>query len=193
MGDYFQSAAPLTASGAPSAAYGAVLHSIAGVFAGNAQFTSTYGAHPTAETFVTSLYQNVLGRAPDADGFAGYVAFLKSAGGSGPSVQAMADLALTFTQSAEAKSLSTGPIKAWLAQGATGTYPATISGLPALSPTYDGADTSWGDPGVGGQLLRPPPSGSPTTTTEAGPHTIGLTGVAHDGMHAVAAGHLLHG
>lgn len=191
--NYFQSVASLPASGTPSATYGAVLHSIAGVFAGNAQFTSIYGVQPMAETFVTTLYQNVLGRAPDADGFAGYVAFLKSAGGSGPSVQAMADLALTVTQSAEAKSLSTGPIKAWLAQGAAGTFPATISGLPALAPTSDGGDSFWGDPGVGGQSLRPPPGGSTTATTEASPHTVGLTGVADAGPHAMAAGHLLHG
>jgi serralysin len=50
---------------------GASLLTIANEFTVNqAEFDRIYGANPTDEVFISNLYQNVLHRAPDADGFA---------------------------------------------------------------------------------------------------------------------------
>ncbi|MTJ82170.1 MAG: DUF4214 domain-containing protein [Telmatospirillum sp.] len=126
---YFSSTAPLSATGAQPSNYASVLSSIAQVFASNTQFTATYGSAPTAQAFVTALYQNILGRAPDAAGLAGYVAYLTSTAGASPSVASMASLALAFVNSAEAKADATAPIQAWLQGGVNGSYASTIPGI----------------------------------------------------------------
>jgi Domain of unknown function (DUF4214)/Putative Ig domain/Ig-like domain from next to BRCA1 gene/Matrixin len=56
---------------------GATLDSISQGFAGSAEFQSTYGSLNNTQ-FVTLLYQNVLGRAPDAGGLAFWVGQLNS-------------------------------------------------------------------------------------------------------------------
>jgi Domain of unknown function (DUF4214) len=56
---------------------GASIASIATSFASSAEFTQTYGALSNAQ-FVTLVYQNVLGRAPDANGNAGWLAQLNN-------------------------------------------------------------------------------------------------------------------
>lgn len=48
---------------------GLQLRGMADAFAGSAEFSSRYGANSTNETFVTTLYRNVLDRAPDQVGF----------------------------------------------------------------------------------------------------------------------------
>lgn len=45
---------------------------------GQKEFIEKYGANPTDEAFVTKLYNNVLGRDPDADGFNFWMNALKS-------------------------------------------------------------------------------------------------------------------
>lgn len=52
--------------------HGATLKGLAASFISSPEFTQKYGANPSNETFVTSLYFNVLHRAPDAGGFAAY-------------------------------------------------------------------------------------------------------------------------
>jgi V8-like Glu-specific endopeptidase len=51
---------------------------IANQFIGSAEFTARYGSALTNTQFVTALYQNVLGRAPDPVGLAGWVGALNS-------------------------------------------------------------------------------------------------------------------
>jgi hypothetical protein len=48
---------------------GMSLESIAGMFTQNDEFTKMYGATRSAESFLTTLYQNILHRAPDQGGF----------------------------------------------------------------------------------------------------------------------------
>jgi hypothetical protein len=48
---------------------GAALLQVAEAFIGSAEFAQKYGANPSDTEFVTLLYQNVLGRLPDQDGF----------------------------------------------------------------------------------------------------------------------------
>lgn len=62
-------------------------------FVGSAEFAQRYG-QPTNAGFVTLLYNNVLGRAPDASGYAGWLSALN--GG-----MARADAVLGFSESAE--------------------------------------------------------------------------------------------
>jgi len=52
---------------------GAALPQVSAAFIGSAEFVSKYGANPSNGDFVTLLYQNVLGRAPDAGGLAFWV------------------------------------------------------------------------------------------------------------------------
>lgn len=63
-------------------------------FLGSAEFIARYGANPSNEAFVTLLYQNVLGRTPDAGGLAAQVGAL-NAGTS------RATLLANFAESAE--------------------------------------------------------------------------------------------
>lgn len=52
--------------------HGLSLNGLANNFLGSSEFALKYGANPSNEAFVTSLYFNVLRRAPDAGGFAAY-------------------------------------------------------------------------------------------------------------------------
>ena len=55
---------------------GVSLHDVAGGFIAAPEFAQLYGAAPTDQTFVRALYQNVLGRGPDAAGEAYYLGHL---------------------------------------------------------------------------------------------------------------------
>ena len=55
---------------------GMSLEDVAEAFIDSAEFAQRYGEAPTDEAFVTGLYQNVLDRAPDADGKAYWLAQL---------------------------------------------------------------------------------------------------------------------
>ena len=48
---------------------GAALLQVSAAFIGSSEFIAKYGANPSDEQFVTLLYQNVLGRAPDQGGY----------------------------------------------------------------------------------------------------------------------------
>ncbi len=61
---------------------GAPIATIASSFARSAEFTQTYGTLTDAQ-FVTLVYQNVLGRAPDAAGNAGWLALLRNGASRG--------------------------------------------------------------------------------------------------------------
>lgn len=52
---------------------GASLRDVAYGFTHSAEFTALYGANPTDQVFVTKLYDNVLHRAPDGDGYAFWI------------------------------------------------------------------------------------------------------------------------
>jgi len=116
---------------------------IAQGFVGSTEFAAIYGSSiPNPTAFVTALYQNVLGRAPDAPGLSGWVALLNS--GTSP-----ASIALGFSNSVEFIANSTPGIDAWLTAantnanaGVTPPYPSTINTLPApvsvaLTPGVD--------------------------------------------------------
>ncbi len=55
---------------------GTDLATVAQGFLGSQEFMNRYGANPSDDSFVTLLYANVLGRAPDPPGFAGWEATL---------------------------------------------------------------------------------------------------------------------
>ena len=93
-------------------------------FAGAPEFQTRYGVNPSPTAFVTALYENVLGRAPDSAGEQGWLAVL----GSRPTVATEAQVALGFSQSAEFIADSTGPIDTWLTAAATsGAYGPAIA------------------------------------------------------------------
>lgn len=71
----------------------ASLHTIARQFLGSVEFGNLYG-NTTNTTFVTLLYHNVLGRAPDAAGLAGWVGQLQAG-------RDRASVVLGFSESAE--------------------------------------------------------------------------------------------
>lgn len=107
---------------------GMSLNAVAQAFSTGAEFTSLYGSNPTPTAFVAALYQNILGRVPDAAGLTAWVNYLGGASAT-LTTSAAANIALLFTQSVEAKNDATAPIEAWLAAGVNGTYPATIDGI----------------------------------------------------------------
>ena len=57
---------------------GLSLHDMADAFIQSIEYQSHYGANPTDAAFVTALYNNVLNRAPDADGYAAWTSRLAS-------------------------------------------------------------------------------------------------------------------
>ncbi|MBD0272269.1 MAG: DUF4214 domain-containing protein, partial [Acetobacteraceae bacterium] len=85
---------------------------VAADFTGSAEFAQRYGAGDSAG-FVTLLYQNALGRAPDAAGLAGWTGALNSGALARP------DVVLGFAESAEFKAA---------------TAPALANGLWAPDP-----------------------------------------------------------
>jgi hypothetical protein len=107
---------------------GTSLRNIAQDFVGSTEFATIHGAQPSVTALVTALYQNVLGRAPDATGLAYWVADLGGSSGA-PTAGQIADVALAFMQSTEEASSSTlANIQNWLVAGVnTGIRPTTIS------------------------------------------------------------------
>ena len=120
---------------------GTSLNTIAQYFFDSPEFSALYGAHPTPTTFVTDLYQNVLGRIPDQAGLAFYLNILGGAAAT-PSIAAMAGVLLDFTRSFEALSDSTLNNENWLIAGANGTYPSTIPAAPATYTLTNGGAAS---------------------------------------------------
>ena len=51
---------------------------VASRFIDSGEFRSLYGSHPTSGQFITALYQNVLGRTPDEDGYDWWVEELQT-------------------------------------------------------------------------------------------------------------------
>lgn len=48
---------------------GATLRDVAQGFTGTSEFVGNYGANPVNQEYVSKLYENVLGRAPDSGGY----------------------------------------------------------------------------------------------------------------------------
>jgi hypothetical protein len=84
-------------------AQGTPLATIAEVFATSPEFLATYGAL-TNDAFVTLLYQNVLGRAPDAEGLAYWVGQLDSG------AKTRGDVLAGFSESAEFQTLTANEV-----------------------------------------------------------------------------------
>ena len=104
---------------------GASQSTIAEGFTRSDEFTSIYGTAPTTTAFLTALYANALGRAPDAKGLSDWTAFL--GGVASPSKAQMALVGWAFTQSAEGVATWTVNSENWLYAGLNGTYPTTVS------------------------------------------------------------------
>lgn len=85
---------------------GMALKTVAAGFVGSSEFQSVYGALNNSQ-FVTLLYQNVLGRAPDAGGLASWVQAL-NAGTS------RADVVVGFSDSSEFRSNTSTDIDAFM-------------------------------------------------------------------------------
>ncbi|HET9652225.1 MAG TPA: DUF4214 domain-containing protein, partial [Usitatibacter sp.] len=88
------------------------LEEISGLFAGSAEFAERYGALSN-EDFVFLVYANVLGRSPDAGGFA----FWRSQLDSGALTRGA--VMLQFSESAEFQSLARNPVFATMLYIAT--------------------------------------------------------------------------
>ena len=95
-------------------------------FTGSAEFTGRYGA-PDAAGFVALLYQNVLGRAPDAAGFSHWT------GGLDTGALTRQEVVLGFSDSAEFKS-KTAPD---LADGLWALDPAAVDVVRVYLTTLD--------------------------------------------------------
>ncbi len=81
---------------------GLTLEQVANSFIASAEFQSLYGASSSNGQFVTALYLNVMGRAPDAGGYGYWVNQLAS------SLQTRAQVLVAFSESAENKSATAG-------------------------------------------------------------------------------------
>ncbi|NVN88815.1 MAG: DUF4214 domain-containing protein [Rhodopseudomonas sp.] len=75
--------------------HGLTLHQMSAAFVVSAEFVQLYGSNITNQQFVTALYQNVLARAPDANGLAGWLAALNN------HIQDRADVLIGFSESIE--------------------------------------------------------------------------------------------
>jgi serralysin len=78
---------------------GMTLKDMSAAFIGSAEFIARYGQNTSNTTFITALYQNVLGRGPDSAGLAGWQQRLADGSWSRP------DVLLGFSESAENKAL----------------------------------------------------------------------------------------
>ncbi|NBN78394.1 DUF4214 domain-containing protein [Microvirga tunisiensis] len=78
---------------------GLTIKDMSAAFIGSAEFIARYGQNTSNTTFITALYQNVLGRAPDATGLAGWQQRLADGSWS------RADVLFGFSESAENKAL----------------------------------------------------------------------------------------
>jgi hypothetical protein len=83
---------------------GASLTDVAAGFANSQEFKNLYGAAPTNAELVTRLYQNVLDRAPDAQGFQYWTGLLDSG------KLAVKDVMVGFSESPENKAAVVGSI-----------------------------------------------------------------------------------
>ncbi len=136
------------------------LAQIANGFVGSVEFQSIFGTNPDPTTFVTALYHNVLGRAPDTPGLTGWVNALASGQLS------FAQVALGFTESPEFISDSSAAINNWLTiantqaqTGATPVYfagvlPDAVPGPHSFSLTLDSESTTGS--GLGGDTVYAP-------------------------------------
>ncbi len=110
---------------------GTSVNTIVGNLVGSAEFATDYAGGGALSTinpaaFVTVMYQNFLGRAPDAGGLAGWVADLAVVNASN-----LAFVIEGFLFSAEYSKDSGSAIEQYLAQaGINGTYATTVTGLP---------------------------------------------------------------
>ena len=77
---------------------------VATSFMASAEFQSLYGANPSNELFVTSLYLNALGRAPEIGGVSGWVSQIASG------AVTRAQLLVQFSESTENKAAVQGSI-----------------------------------------------------------------------------------
>ena len=119
---------------------GLTLEQVANSFIASAEFQSLYGASSSNGQFVTALYLNVMGRAPDAGGYGYWVNQLAS------SLQTRAQVLVAFSESAENKSATAG----LTANGILYASAEQAAG-PARGQTFDGTpgmDTLMGSVGA---------------------------------------------
>jgi hypothetical protein len=83
---------------------GVTLEQVAAGFAGSKEFADLYGANPSDTQFTDLLYQNVLHRAPDAGGYAYWLAAL------GEQHLARTGMLVFFSESAENQAQVIGSI-----------------------------------------------------------------------------------
>lgn len=83
---------------------GTNIYEVASGFANSQEFKNLYGAAPTNAELVTRLYQNVLDRAPDAEGFQYWTGLLDTG------KLAVKDVMVGFSESAENKAAVVGSI-----------------------------------------------------------------------------------
>ena len=74
--------------------HGTSLQEVSQAFVSSAEFQSIYGANPSAGQMVTKLYQNILGRAPDASGLNYWMGIVQQG-------MTRADLLISFSEGAE--------------------------------------------------------------------------------------------
>lgn len=96
---------------------------IAGYFIGSAEFALRFGANPSDAAYITALYGNVLGRAPDAAGASGWITYLGAkeaqAGNTHDGIlSARAGVLLAFSNSSECLS----KVAPWLVDITKGGY-----------------------------------------------------------------------
>jgi Domain of unknown function (DUF4214) len=105
------------------------------------EFVTRYGANPSASTFVTELYGNVLGRQPDAAGQAYWTNVLNGLAQTDTPQQAHAALLEQFVDSTEYRTATLNYTHGFLAASAGGTE--TYSGsLFSQTPDSSGAPSA---------------------------------------------------
>jgi hypothetical protein len=100
---------------------------LASQFVNSSEFVVRYGgANPSTDTFVTDLYTNVLGRAPDQAGLVYWEGSMNSMLAKGVSpLQTHATLVAQFVNSNEFVTSATPHLEGFLEQAALGTEPYT--------------------------------------------------------------------
>ena len=124
------------------------LEQAASGFIASAEFQSLYGANPSNTQFITSLYLNVMGRAPDAGGLGYWVNQLAS------NLQSRAQVLVAFSESPENKTktaalVANGIVYADAAQAAGPARGQLFNGTGAMDTLIGsvGADTLSGGAG----------------------------------------------
>lgn len=110
---------------------GLTLTGLAGNFVGSAEFAAKFPSGTDATTYITALYTNVLGRAPDAAGLAVQVAAYNALPGT--VAQKQAQFLLNFAQSAEFQATRNGEVQGVLAYIAVDNAVPTTAQAQALS------------------------------------------------------------